>query len=429
MKDDRKSPDALEQNVAHLLSNIDPELAMPEDEAEKVLRSLAGGGDCAAGRARSRLRSLLAAAAIVLLAITTLLLMPRQGTVLWADVVAHLDGITSLSCGYVWEKRTDDGELEVESGHVFLKDPGKGRFEYGPQKTSGDGSDSQRSTARGVRISISDGNVSTFMNVFPEFRTIHISNDISRECGDAFRREPLHAAEVWRLLAEVRGASARVIGRRLVGEEWATGFEAVFGKFSTRAFKDTPADSIVRVWASEESAVPLAMEFEGGTFADGSAAGHVRFEPMAWNPDIDDALFTVEGFENYDIHESDSLTICFSKTALAPEVELILARVDGHPPLLTSADITSVELGIDRWDPRDPDTSLERRILLEVTEEGFEGVRSVLGFPRYDPLLVEFDGRPLRLHVGHYHDGAYRLELDITTLGLSLEDFEARYLE
>jgi hypothetical protein len=227
----------------------------------------------------------------------------------------------------------------------------------------------------------------------------------------------------WSKLHELSAGSTRVIGRREVSGVAAIGFAAPLAEVMGPQPFGLTAEGEVRVWASAETAVPLAVEVEK-RLDDGRSVTDT-IEPVEWNVPMPDSLFDDSVLEGYTVHEQSAHTRGFPEPELKPYVTLRIGPEAGGP-VVNEVDVVGAVMGTVSFEPwKRP--RYRSFITFKLTEDGAERLRTYLQENPTTPLEVDFNGE---LHTPWmFREVTSRLiQVEITPMRKRLIEFELQYL-
>lgn len=429
--DKNTSPnDRLEENVERLLSAVGPTLHMPQSDADRVLSEILEEAKTPHRRSQWFLGAAAVAAAVAAAALVAVILLsggPHRG-VAWADVVRHFENIEAVSCPYVEEIVSPNGDRRTRTGQVYFQDPGKMRFELWEHNRKG-APDQSAGQPDVIVVDYPNPEELTRTRLVIQPLIASARRETVVEKGNPGRRLPSDdlASLMWQIIQGVRSLAAEEVGRRRIGDVTVVGFEAGYEDTFDERFFGFPMDSVVRIWASEEDGRPLGIQFDGGTYRDG-VHRRVRFEPLSWNPVIDPTLFSIDGFGDTEFREERAELFWFNKTRFRSDVSFALPAIDGGSPVLELDDVVAVPWGQANWELDNPVESMLRAVMVEVRVEQCEWTRAPQKSNGEDQPMLFLDGQPVAAYLDEPHNGRAELLLFIDSLNLTLEEFEERYL-
>ncbi len=423
-----------ERMVAQLLGGVPPTLEMPEREKRRALEALRAE----AARQRreigrpSRHRSwrvaALAAAAVLVIGMLALL-WPSGGSggIAWADVAQHLVAAQSMNGPWSRTLTAPDGTVREATGRLYYRDPGLYRRELDSETvTAPDGGTTRTETPGAVLI-------------VRQLREDIVSLEINPQRGEAIRTEldltgsmlgpwrEFHvnpAAMAWFKLRELSDDETRVIGRRTVAGESAIGFAAPLAIVMGPQPLEAEPEGEVRVWASSETAVPIAVEIE--TILGGGWSKTDAVEPITWNAELPDSLFDDSSAEGLELRERKAHTRGFPAPELKPEVTIRIGPETGGA-VVNELDVVGAVAGTILFEPWKR-WRYHTIITFELTEEAADRLRSFLVENPGTRLMVDFNGE---FHRPWFHPrvASRFIEVEMYPLRLRLIDFEIGYLE
>jgi hypothetical protein len=434
MNDDRgNGHDPLERNVEQLLSRVEPELKMPDGDKSRVLAALRAEAPASPTVDRKE-RTIgtrkgwtwaSVAAAIVVLALIVLWPGGPQQTIAWAEVARHFEQGRSFTAWATIVEIAPSGEKNTTWLRVYQKDPGFTRSELltaeagqaGPEGTI------DPSAVAAFTITKSERERSAITRVHPKDKMIHRTTltFAGTELESRAVRPDNLVATTWDRLSAVTADETRRIGEREIDGQPAIGFEADIRELADDP-SAPPAEGVARIWAHRENAAPLEVELE--ISGPGGYAFHTTYGRLEWDVDLPDELFEEPRAEGWTVQEERMHKVGFTRTRLADGVSLTIGPRGGSP-VITEADIEAVLHGISSWvtGQEEPRVALFARTTPDAEPE----LRSFTTAHRGERLLVclndEFEyeitvGGPI----------GRELQLDITRLGKTLEEFEQDYL-
>jgi len=266
-------------------------------------------------------------------------------------------------------------------------------------------------------------NEATILRLLPRERLAYRTHlSFTGDAAEARAKVPRDmVADSWAKLAGIASDRTRRIGERQVDGTPAVGFEADIRDVFPDAGSPT-LEGVMRVWADAASGVPLEIEAE---FRDPSGAIHdTRIGHLEWNAPLDDALFRVPEESGWRVVDEREGPVEFTRTSLREGVTLN-AGPPGGPPVLTERDIEAVVSGLTT---RVPGESKPRTtILLTTTPEGERKLRAYTSEHLGEWLKFDFNGEAsFRVRIGGVI--GRHLQLDVTPLGKTAEEFETAYL-
>jgi len=426
----------LHENVARLLASVPPERPLPQEAKRRILAALIDRarveGEQPTRKTRrgsigwKRLGSwAAAAAAAVVVALIALWPGGMQSGLAWADVAQHLAEARSVIAWATSEATPPSGGTRVTRARLLQKDPGMTRTETfsSAEPAPHPGEPVPTEAVESIAIMIRSPRESTLTRLYPgERRARRTTLSFSGKALEA--RERMTGDMVGEMFARLRGLTedqTRVVGEREIGGRPAVGFAARMAELLGDA-PAPPLDGTVRVWASRETALPLEVEVE---FTDPhGTAHHTTYGPIEWNPPLEEGLFTPPDLNGWWIFADEIREVWFSRTSLRAGVSLSIGPAGG-PAVVTEEDVDAVLSG---RIVRASDAAAPRMtIFLAPKLEGVEKIRSYTAAHLGESLQVDFNGETrYEIRIGGVI-GA-EMQLDVSALGLTPEEFERRFL-
>jgi outer membrane lipoprotein-sorting protein len=416
-----------------LLQGVPPLLPMPEADKRRVAEALRERATRPAAPAprverpsRWRLVALAVAAAMVLAVLAVL--QPGSGglSVAWADVVEQLTAARTVSGQVVRTVTAPDGRVTVTTGRMSFKDPGLVRIDQNEMVVTGpDGTTSRTTPPDAVLIVQALPEDTIILTVYPERRAAYrLEVDVTGTLLGPWRDEELNPAVVaWSKLRDLAADSTRTIGRRRIAGEEAVGFAAPLAEVMGPQELGLQLAGEVRVWASAETAVPLAVEIEKRP-AEGWQVLEV-VEPIEWNAALPDSMFDDSVTAGFEVHEGKAHKRGFPEPELKPHVTLRIGPETGGP-VINERDVVGAVMGAVSFEPWRA-RKWHTMITFELTEEAAERLERYLRENPDTPLTVDFNGEIrgpwfFRQVVSHF------IRVEITPLRKRLIEFEREYL-
>lgn len=424
-----RSDRALEQ----LLSDVPPVLSMPEADKQRVLTALRVRLEPAATvrtpfthAPRRRFTVLAAAAAVLVAALAVLRPGGETGGIAWADVARHLMTMRTMGGPFQTTATKPDGGTRVVKGRMSFKDPGHTRIDQLEEiVTDPDGTSKKTTPPNAVIVLNTMPEDDIIVQLFPErHQAIRSETDVTGALLGPWREFQLNPVFfAWSKLREVTADQTRVIGRREVAGQECVGFAAPLARVMGPQPLGIEPDGEIRVWASAETAMPLAVEVEKH-LDDGSVVTDV-IQPIEWNAPMPDSMFDDSVVEGYEVHERKAHARGFPEPELMPHVTLRIGPSSGGP-VINELDVVGAVMGtvsFESW--RRP--QYRTLIAFELTDEAAIRLRSFLRENPETPLTVNFNGefeRPwvFRGITSHF------IAVEVTPLRKRLIDFECEYL-
>jgi outer membrane lipoprotein-sorting protein len=422
-----------DRDLEMLVGKVPPVLEMPAADKQRVLaavqdRELRGPGSVADGAVGwwRRAAGIAAAAVVVLVILALLLTGDGRGGVAWAAVAEQLMAVRTMTGPQVKTVSKVDGSSQVMTGTVTFKEPGLTRSDRDRVTvTEPDGTVRQETPDPAVIILRALPEEMTVVQISPD-RGVAVRSriDITGSLLGPWRELHLHPADfAWSALRQVSADQTRVIGRRQVAGEIAIGFAAPLGEVIGPQAFGIEVEGEIRVWASAETAVPLAVEVET-RHGDGSVEVDV-IEPIEWNAEVPDSLFDESALEGCEIRERRAHNRGFPEPELMPQVTLRIGPPSGGP-VINELDVVGAVAGTVSFDPwRRP--RYRTLITLELTEAAADRLKGFLREHPEAPLTVDFDGEFRLPWIFRNVDSRF-IVVEITPLKKRLIDFEREYL-
>lgn len=414
----------LESNVEKLLGGLEPRLTLAEENKAKILAALQADP---ARRRSVRAYWLTAAAAVLIVAVAILRPWGVSDGLAWADVAGHLVEATTLDGWVVAESRVPGGPTTYNVTRLRQKDPNRNRGDHfgvsdsAPRPPFPDSFPSERAEWSRITVSGRDRSSSTHIS-WPQRsvrRTTYTYSGTELAARDELPREMV--TEAWQRLRNLAHDRTRVIGEREIDGIPAVGFEtelsAVFGSVA-----QPMPEGVIRVWAARGSGAPLEIEVEAQ--GPGGVATRFRMTGLVWNAPLQDELFEFVPPHGWRLEAQRVLFAGFEKTSLTPGITLLARSGDGTT-LLTESDVVQVASGTEIHQEIDADPV--RTIFLTLTPQAGERLEAFTSRNLDQPVELDFNGEiRYSIRIG----GVIReqMQLDITALGKTLEEFEAEYL-
>ena len=374
---------------------------------------------------RARTLKWLAAAAVAAAILLAMRLWPDPSSngIAWADVARQINDAETLVMSCRVERR--HVSLDWRSTRMwkfYFKDPGRSRVEHYPLTTSQPAGARRRPE---IIIHVDQPGVSIGLQLSPSHpdRYTGYRSVMTSEAEASHVRN--RAADLWTRLKSVTEDQTRRIGTREIGGVTTVGFEAPVQAIipDPGPEVDYSLDGYVRVYARKKTAVPVLVEIHYRDSQD--VVTDYVFDEIQWGVPLSDELFDVSGKGDFDlVQDARQTSVLFSRTRLRPSVKVRIGLAEG-PPVITEADIEAIRFG-----------SVSEYLL------GQQG-REVTVFPVLSKAAKEKLRRFTKEHVGEHlvidFNGEVRTEvpikagiggvqLDITSLGKTLEEFEQEYL-
>jgi len=423
MNDERRTPrEPLEQNVEKLLSRTPPELALPQESKQSILEQLVRQPEPARTLWGRPLSWAAAAAAVIFVVLIALWPGGDGGGLAWADVVEQLNDLRTLSARLITEESGPTSPPVIRQVRFYQQDPGLSRTEMlatpGPSgEPVGD------EDVVSVRIAVSSPERATITLLQPLERTAHrtVLTFGGRQVDTRAATPPNPVAESWGRMKEITSDQTRRIGDRVLDGVAVTGFEADL----RHVFRDPRAarpEGTIRIWAARDTGVPVEVELEfSGPM---QMTYRTRFSDLEWNVPLSADLFREPDLSDWQVTEERVHQVEFVHTSLKAGVTLRIGPADGVP-VVTEQDVAAVLSGKAVWaaGAEGPRQTIE----LVATQSGASKLTEYTRAHRGESVVLDFNGEVrTEIRIG----GVIRekVQLDITPLGVTLEQFEQRYL-
>jgi hypothetical protein len=263
------------------------------------------------------------------------------------------------------------------------------------------------------------------LQVVPERKAAYrMREDVTGTLLGPWREDELNpAVAAWSQLRDLSADSTRSIGRREIDGQETVGFAAPLNEVMGPQELNLDLDGEVRVWASADTGVPVAVEVEKRP-ADGWTVLEV-VEPIQWNASLPDSLFDDSVTAGYEIHEGQAHRRGFPEPQLMPNVTLRIGPESGGP-IINELDLVGAVMGRVSFEPwRRP--RYRTVITFELTEEAADRLQRFLRDNPKTPLTVAFNGEFEIPWVFHRVESRL-IQVEITPLRKRLIDFEREYL-
>jgi hypothetical protein len=412
----RQERDPLERNVEKLLCATPPELALPDEDRRRILERLVERHEPTRTFWRRPLSWAAAAAALLFVALLALWPGGEGGGLAWADVVQHLSEMRTLSARLITEESGPSGPPRIHRARLYQQDPGLSRTEM----LAGSGSDDE---VVSVRIAVSGAERATILLLQPGERMARrtVLTFGGRRVGARAALPPNPVAEAWERMKEITSDQARCIGDRILDDVDVTGFEADLRNL----FRDPQAarpEGTIRIWAARDTGLPVAVELE--LVGPMQTIHRTRFDDLEWNAPLSEELFREPDLSGWQVVEERVHQVEFARDSLRDGVTLRIGPAD-DAPVLTEDDVAAVLSGKAVWAAGAE--SPRRTIDLRATPSSARRLAEYTRAHRGESVVLNFNGEVVReIRIGGViHE---KVQLDITPLGLTLEQFERDYL-
>jgi len=429
----RPPHNTLDDNLRKLLSRVPPEMALPDEDKRRVLEAIereACEADPVRPRgmrkaSRSKVGWLAAAAAVIL--VVTIVLWPGgfDGGLAWADVVRHLDEVTSFRGWARIEEVAPDGKQATTHARLFQKDPSLSRTEFLDEAAPFPPTEETTETGqvRAIRITAGGTDRATILRAEPEqmivYRTTLTYAGQAAQSRVSIPRDLI--SMMWERLRAVTSDQTRVVDRKTIDGAEAVGFEVELAGL-VGGDPAAPSDGSVRIWADADTGVPLQIDL---TFTGPSGyTSHTTYGGLEWNVPLPDDLFEIDETEGWTFVDDGVHRNEFLGTRLKGDTTVTIGPPGGSPAL-TEADIEAITSGTSTL--RAGETRREVVVNVVLTPVGQEKIRAYTSTHRGERLTIDFNGEmSLELTIGGTIGREFRL--DISRMGLTLEEFAERYL-
>lgn len=429
-----RATEELERNIGTLLNRVPTDLHMPEEEKAVVLSVLLAE----AGRIRQRqpvieqrrhmkmkqvsvFVAALAAAAVIATAILWLVSSP-QGIV-WADVVRNLNRASSVSATMTVDQRSENGKSSWLVYRSYNKAPDRERVEI--YALFEDGKPPEELSAQRIKeIRINSGIIDhgfTSIHLFPAQKRGVKTTAIFRgktpgpsyvEISDRY----------WRFVQRITTDQTRRIGERLLNGVKVVGFEASLSLME-EALGLPPADpakGTIRIWVNAANGLPVVIESE-----DGNSSG--RMSDISLNPQLPDSLFNDSACSGYQMVENKTESVHMTGASLKTGVSFSIAA-PGKAPMVTSSDVVDIPWALSK---SSSDQSSALLVGLKLKTAAYarlvafykQDSRPCAWIDLNNEFRIKFCGP------GPSDKSDSSIAINLTSLGLSLEQFMARYLQ
>jgi hypothetical protein len=400
----------LEERLTKLADAIPPHLSIVEAVMQRVAKiSFAPARTKSIVRLTSlvRGRRIAAAAAVIAVVLIGYALLPARHSnqIVWADV---LQRITQAKTMAFWHFAGG------ERTRVWMKDPGSLRLERYDQKAA-----SQPSRAllpSEVEISPVPGTEWDLAVWRPADKTACRRRSVG--CP-TFERRAL-VATYWANLRKMSANKTRRVGQEKLGRASTVIFEAPAQELL--APLPNAVTGTARMWVDEATGEPVQLELRYREPGDAEERV-VLASDIRWDVPITDDLFQMPQLDDQ-WTVTDVLAVCFSNQRLKPGVTFRLGSPN-QPPIATEADMECVSGG-DAQVTTPGDTE-RRTVYFRLTQAASERVKAYTGAHIGEVMLLNFNNQveDRQQIMAPWSTG---LACDITSLGKSLEQFEADYL-
>jgi len=434
----RDPHDHLEGNVERLLGRAQAERAMPQAERDRALRALLdasaggpaglpGGRKASIGTGRYWTWWTAAAAALLLIAIFFWPGGLQDGAV-WADVVAYLEQAETLAARVTLHDTPPSAPTRTGYARLYQKDPGLTRSEIyaAPDASSagpGDWPVTDDTVATLVVITASRQDEATILRLTPGEKLAHRTTlTFGGGAREARSAMPLDlVSESWSRLKRITSDRTRVVGERTIDGISTVGFETDIGELFGEP-EASPLRGAVRIWAESGSGVPIEVEAE---FRDERGWHHLtRFWNLEWNRPLADAWFEAPDLDGWKILEVRDHQVEFSKTGLRDGVTLRVGS-PGGAAVFTEREVEAVVSG--RAVRQAGQEAARTSLRLTTTPAGAKKLEAFTSRHLGEPMEFDFNGE-IRFEIRIGGVIGREMQLDITPLGMTLEQFEASYL-
>ncbi len=358
------------------------------------------------------------AASIAIVIALAWFLVASSGGPAWADVVARLATVRNV--GFWMQPRYvgADGKADhLPWFREYHQDPGLMRREY---YGTSDGRESpippqqtEPAPLESYQICRIERDKQQWYDVNVHSRFRHILHHVA--IGYPHDR-PYQVQDWWNRLQEIRSDAARKAGEETIGGMPCIVFEAAVDKLWGYP-SQKGAVTKLRIWVDKGTLLPLRVQFTG-RYPDGLSVEQTM-EDMRWDQDLPADFFVPPA--NYPTGEGGTSIYLPEGTRLKDGVRARLYAENGFEIF--------------------NETQVERVEYLKASPQGIVGRVDILPpqefrdrwqevWPKISDgkLLYDFNGE-LTGDYGTWHTHSFPRGFDLSQLGLTVEQFEAKYLE
>ncbi len=347
------------------------------------------------------------------------------GSVSWADVLAHLEEVRSLTAeSETVELSEGERPLVTERAMVYFRDPGLFRHEIFPVSTGGAEGARPASSAEAetITIVVAEPGRARQLMLYPARQWAHSLNHTFR--GTARESQPKinHVAESWRRLTGLAASATRELGESEIEGVRLVGFEAPIEKLMVQPSAPMK-HGIVRVWVTPQTAVPARLELEYRN--ESNVPIRTTVTAIGWNVPLPDKLFELTVPEGWRARRTAREVVGYHRTVLASHVTLWIGAESG-PPLVTEAEVVRAAAG-EYFEELDADIPPHLTVDFELIAEARERLRDFAVHHPDEIIMAELGGEP-RSVLDLRQAGPETVRIDLSRLGRNLAQFEAEYL-
>lgn len=430
-------PDILEKNVQRLLERTYPQLTMPEEDKSRVLAMLKTresrqeaqssklNGHATRGSFVQRIWPYLASTVTAVFILILTLVWPSVSgdAIAWPEVFQYLTEARTVTAVFFIEEISDTGERSIDVRRVYIKEPGKYRIEYLRTPEGTEVPTHANLSLESIQIIVHEGDSLSQTMLLPEIKVAQRNRSKVSNIGadDVSKYAENQVEKWWELVKTFTSDNAHRIDERKIEGSQCIGFEVDIMDIDNRPPFNTPG-SFVRVWADSLTAVPIQVEVEFHHSEGGIIS--FRIEEIAWNTDLPDDLFDVDMLAGWTIYDQMHEKRRFIHTSLKTGVTLRIGPADGAL-VITEKDVLSCDYGIAT---QSADFTHKRTMVyLTLKAEAAERMEAFTTKHVGKKLPFDFNDE-IRLEPRIYSPLNNKFGIDISSLGISLEQFEHDYL-
>jgi outer membrane lipoprotein-sorting protein len=412
----------LDENLTRLACATDPTVPMSDDDRARVLSTLVDSSR--QHRTNLRLRTWLfaVAAAGILVALAGLFMAPEANPGLaWADVAERFASFETVRARFVSVFTDEHGETTRQFGQLVVRDPGYQKTEvaYGlPDDETSEHWDFVMIMKPGT-----DGHDIRHLMLQPPMRAAIITTFPKAASGTFNARG---AAEFWHLVRHAHEIEATPIGNTTVGGTNACGFETEITMTGPGSGLLTPVVKTVRVWIDPGTELPLAVEIENESPCPGCTAS-IRYEPIEWNASVDIDEFRYDIPDDWRVERVWSATVPLHGMVPNDRFRFSISGPDGTE-FLSHRSLVQSLVGSEQRQEHQGESFSHRSIVFEVPPEKVEALHRLIGPPGFEWPTIDLDGNPVPIGIIRGRDDDRVIWLEISSLGLTVEEFADRYL-